>query len=64
MTIDIVWDTYLPDGLKESTGEKRSTVCKGVCRKVRSNKTERSGQTKLPDRWIDFLYDSKSETII
>ena len=26
-----MWDTYLPDSLKESTWEKR---CKGVCRKV------------------------------
>ena len=40
-----------PDSLKESTGEKRG---KGVCRKV-------SGETKLPGRWIDFLYDSKSK---
>ena len=38
MRIDIMWDTYLPDSLKESTCEKRG---KGVCRKV-------SGQTKLP----------------
>ena len=51
MRTDIVWDTSLPDCLKESTREKRG---KGVCRKV-------SGQTKLPGRWIDFLYDSKSK---
>ena len=35
--IDIVWDTYLPDSLKESTREKRG---KGMHRKsVRANKT-------------------------
>ena len=31
MRLDIVWDTYIPDSLKESTREKRG---KGVCRKV------------------------------
>ena len=43
--IDIVWDTYLPESLKESTQEKRG---RGVCRKV-------SDQTKLPGKWMDFL---------
>ena len=52
MRIDIVWDTYLPDSLKESTREKRG---KGVRRKV-------SGQTKLPGKWMDFLCDSKNKT--
>ena len=52
MRIDIVWDTYLPESLKESTREKRG---KGVCRKV-------SGQTKLPGKWMDFLCDSTNKT--
>ena len=50
--IDIAWDTYLPDSLKESTREKRG---KGVRRKV-------SGQTKLPVKWMNFLCDSKNKT--
>ena len=45
--LDLVWDTYIPDSLKESTREKRGT---GVRRKV-------SGQTKLPGNWMDFLRD-------
>ena len=45
--VDIVWDTYLLDSLKESTREKWG---KGVRRKV-------STQTKLPGKWIDFLHD-------
>ena len=45
--MDIVWDTYIPDSLKESTREKRG---KGVRRKV-------SGPTKLPGKWMDFLHD-------
>ncbi len=47
MRLDLVWDTYLPKSLKESTREKRG---KGVHRKV-------SGQTKLPGKWMDFLRD-------
>ena len=54
MRIDIVWDTYLPESLKESTREKRG---KGVRRKV-------SGQTKLPGKWMDFLCDSKNKNRI
>ena len=50
--IDIVWDTYLSDSLKESTQEKRG---KGVRSKV-------SGQMKLPGRCIDFLGNSKNKT--
>ena len=46
--LDIVWDTYLPDSLKESTREKRG---KGMRRKV-------SGDAKMPRNWIDFLRDS------
>ena len=51
MRLDLVWDTYLPESLKESTREKRG---KGVRRKV-------SGQTKLPGKWMDFLRDSKNK---
>ena len=51
--IDVVWDRYVQDSLKESTREKR---CKGIRRKV-------SGATKLPTKWMDFLRDplNKSE---
>ncbi|KAJ8353418.1 hypothetical protein SKAU_G00209850 [Synaphobranchus kaupii] len=45
--LDVVWDTYIPDSLKESTREKRG---QGVRRKV-------SGPTKLPGNWMDFLRD-------
>ena len=47
--VDVMWDTYVPDSLKESTREKRG---KGIRRKV-------SGQTKLPGKWMDFLCDSE-----
>lgn len=43
--LDIVWDTYIPNSLKESTREKRG---KGVRRKV-------SGNAKLPTNWMGFL---------
>ena len=46
--LDVVWDVYTPDSLKESTRGKRG---KGVRRKV-------SGKTKLPGNWTDFLRDS------
>ena len=45
--LDIVWDTYIPDSLKESTREKRG---QGIRRKV-------SSQAKLPGNWMDFLRD-------
>ena len=48
--VDVVWDTYVPDSLKESTREKRG---KGIRRKV-------SGQTKLPGKWMDFLRDPEN----
>jgi len=47
MRVDLLWDIYLPDNLKEFIREKRG---KGVRRKV-------SGQTKLPGNWADFLHD-------
>ena len=42
--IDIIWDRYIADSLKESTREKRG---KGVRRKVR-------GQTRLPTNFKTF----------
>ena len=50
--IDIVWDTYVANSLKESTREKRG---KGVRRKVNS-------QTKLPTNFPDFLRDPRNKT--
>ena len=49
--LTIVWDTYRPESLKESTRQKRG---KGVRRKV-------SGETKLPRNWSDFLHDSSNK---
>ena len=45
--VDIVWDTYIPRSIKESTREKRG---KGIQRKV-------AGRNKLPRNWPDFLRD-------
>ena len=45
--LDIVWDAYISDSLKESTREKRA---KGIRRKV-------SGSTKIPGNWQNFLGD-------
>ena len=53
--IDVVWDTYLPDSLKESTDSTREKRGKGLRRKV-------SDQAKLPSKWMDFLHDSKNKT--
>ena len=51
--VDVVWDTYVPDSLKDATREKRG---QGVRRKV-------AGQTRLPKNWMMFLRDpdNKSE---
>ena len=49
--IDVVWDTYRADSLKECTREKRG---KGVRRKVHC-------QTKLPSNWMDFLRDATNK---
>ena len=45
--IDIVWDTYMPQSIKESTREKRG---KELWRRV-------EGKAKLPRNWADFLRD-------
>ena len=49
--IDIIWDVYRTQSLKESTREKRG---KGIRRKV-------SGTTKLPSNFQDFLRDSMNK---
>ena len=51
--VDVVWDSYVPDSLKEATREKRG---QGIRRKV-------AGQTKLPKNWMMSLRDpdNKSE---
>lgn len=45
--IDVVWDTYLPNSIKQSARAKRG---KGIRRKV-------SGNNKLPGKWAEFLHD-------
>lgn len=49
--LDVVWDTYISDSLKESKQEKRR---KGMHRKV-------SGQTKLTGNWMEFLRDPENK---
>ena len=49
--LDVVWDEYIQDSLKESTHEKRG---KGVRRKV-------SGSTKIPGNWKNFLGDQMNK---
>lgn len=49
--VDIVWDTYKHDSLKESTREKRG---KGIRRKV-------SHQARLPLNFVHFLRDTKNK---
>ena len=51
--VDVVWDTYVRDSLKESTREKRG---KGIRRKV-------AGGTKLPPNWMQFLRDSVNKEL-
>ena len=50
--VDIVWDIYKPDSLKESTREKRG---KGVTQKKVSSKA------KIPSNFKEFLRDSKNK---
>ena len=44
--VDVVWDTYIPNSIKESTRERRGT---GIRRKV--------AEKKNPGNWSDFLRD-------
>lgn len=48
--VDVIWDSYVPDSLKEATRQLQKRG-KGIRRNV-------SGGTKLPSKWIDFLRDS------
>ena len=50
--VDIVWDRYLPQSIKQSTRNKRGS---GVRLKV-------SPQTKLPLKWKDFLLEPANKT--
>ena len=49
--MDVVWDTYRQEGLKESTRQKRG-------KRVRRNVSE---ETKLPRNRSDFLHDSSNK---
>ena len=46
--VDIVWDIYIPNSIKQSTREKRG---KGIRRKV-------EGKNKLSGKWAGFLRDA------
>ena len=50
--VNIVWDVYTPDSLKESTRGKRGL---GVRSKV-------AGKMKLPPNWSQFLRDPANKT--
>ena len=43
--VDVVWGTYIPNSIKESTRERRGT---GIRRKV-------AGKNTIPGNWSDFL---------
>ena len=45
--VDAVWETYIPNSIKESTRERRGT---GIRRKV-------AGKNKIPGNWSEFLRD-------
>ena len=49
--VDIVWDTYKKDSIKETTRERRG---KGIHRKVEA-------QNKIPGKWQDFLRDPENK---
>lgn len=49
--VDIVWDQYKENSIKESTREKRG---KGQRRKV-------TGETKIPSNWKAFLQDTNNK---
>ena len=44
-SVDVVWDEYTPNNLKETTRQKRG---KGIRRRVQS-------LTRLPSSWHEFL---------
>ena len=49
--IDVVWDSYLPNSIKNATREKRGS---GIRTKV-------SPGTKIPKNWAHFLQDSNNK---
>ena len=49
--VDIVWDRYISNSLKESTREKRGS---GIRRKVGPN-------TRISSKWRDFLRNSENK---
>ncbi len=49
--VDIVWDTYITDSLKQSTRDRRG---KGTRKKV-------AGKNKVPGKWNDFLRDETNK---
>ena len=49
--VDVVWDTYLPNSIKQSAREKRG---KRIRRKF-------AGNNKLPGKWVDFLSDPSNK---
>ena len=49
--VDVVWDTYIAQSLKEATRQKRGT---GVRRKVTPG-------TKVSMRWVDFLRNTENK---
>ena len=49
--VDVVWDTYITDSIKESVRERRG---KGIRSKV-------IGKNKVPSNWPDFLRDSTNK---
>ena len=50
--LDLVWDCYTEDSLKECTRERRG---KGVRRKVEKN-------ARIPTKWQEFLQDPENKT--
>ena len=49
--VDVVWDTYIAQSLKETTRQKRET---GVSKKVAPG-------TKIPKQWVDFLRNTENK---
>ena len=49
--VDVVWDTYVTNSIKESTRVKRG---RGIRRKV-------EGRNKIPGNWKEFLRDSTNK---
>ena len=52
--VDVVWDTYIAQSLKEATRRKRGT---GVGRKVAPG-------TKIPKQWLDFFRNTENKKFV